>query len=582
MGNAEPTIDYMGRFKELVLEADGQKAGGDGSHKESAPEKKTEGVVPAKKSSQVLDQLNIPLGKKVSNKEGKHLKEIAPECPDVELREKIIGILTNPGAKNEPKIPALIRKRNAGLALLEWLGNHGGFVRSQYGELFYFYKTKSCLYPLLTERWAAWLYSLTGVNPAGPDYSYLMTDCKTSAMEAPIRPILRLAWWKNENQTLRVSRFDGTVYLLDGKTIEEEPNGEAVLFDDNPLWEPYTPAAEPGDPLHWLTTRIPKWESDSEMYGLALRTWIISMFFTELCPTKPLLVLIGEKGAGKSMLLRMITKILFGPYSDISGVPDKPDGFTAAAAGTHLLVLDNLDEFTEWLRDKLARISTGGMDEYRRLYTNNEVGQVRYRCWLAFTARTPDTLKRDDLADRIILLPLKRIEENWIVERNFLDKAKEQRNIWWGKLLDTLNKVVASIRNAKLESTSDLRLADWESLGRVVARVEGKEDLWNTFIEGVKLSQKAFLIEGDLVAEGIHLWMENQQNHGKEILTRELYSALGKLLFEDKSKPRDWPKSTQSFGRRLKSIIPSLRDYYKIKLYTGRGRTVFYTFSGKD
>ncbi len=51
------------------------------------------------------------------------------------------------------------------------------------------------------------------------------------------------------------------------------------------------------------------------------------------------------------------------------------------------------------------------MDEYRKLYTSKEMGILKYRCWIAVTARTPDTLRRDDLADRLLLLPLNRVED---------------------------------------------------------------------------------------------------------------------------------------------------------------------------
>ena len=118
-----------------------------------------------------------------------------------------------------------------------------------------------------------------------------------------------------------------------------------------PTWTPYTPDVGKTGALYWHTTALPNWSGDREVYGLALRAWVIASLFTELCPTRPFAVMIGEKGSGKTMTLRLLLRFLFGPGVEVSGIPDKPDGFTAAAAAAHVLVLDNLDDFRGWMRD---------------------------------------------------------------------------------------------------------------------------------------------------------------------------------------------------------------------------------------
>ena len=53
-----------------------------------------------------------------------------------------------------------------------------------------------------------------------------------------------------------------------------------------------------------------------------------------------------------------------------------------------------------------------------------------YRCWLAFTARTPDTLRRDDLADRLLLLPVSRIgDKERLRETDVYRKVAAQNGI---------------------------------------------------------------------------------------------------------------------------------------------------------
>jgi len=535
------------------------------------------------------------VGQRLSQDAARQAEEVAAglDCPNPALRREILSELQRTKDDAGVRIPVAERRRRAGELLLRWLWQVGGFVQSETLDRFYFYRPTRRLFPLDGDRWAAWLYSVTGCNPAGTDFTFLNTDCQTMALTAPQRPVVRVSSWDAGCRVLRVSRFDGSVYVLDGESIIEEANGEKVLFQDDPLWVPYGPDDTIPGALRWLTDQLPNWGGDGgdgALYGLAFRAWILSSFFSELCPSRPLLVFLGEKGSGKTMALRLLLRLMFGPTAQVSGVPDKPDGFTAAASAAHLLVLDNLDRFTGWLRDKLARLATGAQDHYRRLYTSNEMGRVVYRCWLAFTARTPDTLKRDDLADRLLLLPVDRLSDGQrVAETVLFTKAAVFRDAWWADVLATLNQAVAVIRGEGMIGESKLRMADWEALGRIFARNEGREALWDELCERIQKSQSDFLLEDDLIVEGLSLWLEadgTERNAGREVTARELHEALTEALFGPKKPPSDWPKSAVGFGKRLSNIRQDLRHLYRVEWGKGTAgkhheRTV-YRFWPKD
>ncbi|MCL5957860.1 MAG: hypothetical protein M1358_00855, partial [Chloroflexi bacterium] len=240
------------------------------------------------------------LGAKIPKDHAEAIKESATNCLDPDLRKRILATLLRKGR------PPLIKRRDAGAMILKYLDEHGGFVRSEADDQFYFHNDQRRLYPLESNRFAAFLYALSGANPAGTDYAYLFADCKAAAMDGALRQIVKLAAWDAQQKVLRVSRFDGTVYRLDGLQIAEEANGENVLFDDNPLWQPYQPDYGQPGVLKWSTDELANWADETKHYGLALRAWFLALFLTELSPTRPLLVVIGEKGSGKSMLLRVL------------------------------------------------------------------------------------------------------------------------------------------------------------------------------------------------------------------------------------------------------------------------------------
>jgi hypothetical protein len=362
---------------------------------------------------------------------------------------------------------------------------------------------------------------------------------------------------------LRVSRFNGEVYRLDGASIALEANGDGpVLFDDTPHWQPYEPDfSATGAALRWSTADVPNWSEAPEEQSEAYRTWWLATFFTELCPTRPHLVIRGEKGSSKTTSVRVLLRLLFGPYVDVCGVPEKRDDLIAMASNSHLVALDNLDEFTPWLRDMLATLSTGRNDEKREYYTTNDLAQIRSRCWTVITARTPDTLQRDDIVDRLLLLSVERIEDaERTREHALLEEVYHRRNAWWGDVLTALNGVVAEIRRAGVPARAGLRMEDWAALGAAMARARGQEDLWERSLERVRTAQGAFLLDENVINSAIETWLASAQYTDSPLLTRELYEHCTNALFGVNRPDSSWPRSVKQFGRRLAGVRRELRD----------------------
>lgn len=557
-----------------------------GNHPGISPTEAGEDASPPRLEEEEYNPMSKPeLGAKLRPGIAKLVKERAETipCPDPELMQKITDILlaVDYPDKNKPSITT--RRRQAGTLLLSWLSDNGEFLRNETDETYYLYRPDRKLFNIKSNLWAAWLYSLTGANPAGSDFTHFQADCETAAILADARPVVKVSSWDKDNQVLRVSRFDGTVYVLDGQHITEEANGENVLFEDSLFWKPYDPDfSHSGTFAHGADAYFDGDPDKHDGYRLALRAWYLASFFPELVPTRPLLVAVGEKGSGKSMTFRRIGRAMFGNNYELSGVPDKADGFTAAAAASHIMVIDNLDTYTGWLRDKLSRLSTGGVDEYRKLYSNNEVGIVRYRCFLAFTSRNPDTLQRDDIADRLVIIPVKRIPDKYLKpERYFLDATDQTRNAWWGDVLMILNEMVAMVRAGELQNTSTLRMADWESLGRLYAEKEGSREAWDKFTKDLKAAQSDLLLLDDAIKDAILKWLdERPKSHDTDIKSADLYRELTDLLYPDRKPPRDWPTSARGFGMRLSNIRDALKNIIKIE-WTQQREGYYYRMAPK-
>jgi hypothetical protein len=446
------------------------------------------------------------------------------------------------------------RLRAVGEQIVQWLVDHGKLIRTPLGQSYYLYGDQHRLYALESDAWHGFLYRISGINPASRTFAYLCADCLTAAEDGEPLDVVRVAHWHQDMQLLRVSAFNGQVWRLDGETIECENNGDGpVLFEDAVYWQPYEPNySAGGQALAWATEQLPQWDGDQQELSLFYRNWWLATFFCELCPTRPVLLLKGEKGSGKSMAMRVMLRLLFGLAADVSGVPDKADAFTAMTSNSHIVVMDNMDVVTQEIRDKIAALSTGKQDELRTLYKTNEKTIVRYRCWLAVTSRTPDTLQRDDLVDRILLLPVKRIDDAARSrESKFLQEVLQKRNQFWGDCLTALNSVVAHIRWGGIPDRGGLRMEDWAALGTVMARAVGQDDIWENGLNGVKTRQAAFLLEYDVLSQAIDAYVSDPTHSRKPLETRKLYSELKAALYGQDRPDASWPRSVRSFGRHL-------------------------------
>ena len=86
----------------------------------------------------------------------------------------------------------------------------------------------------------------------------------------------------------------------------------------------------------------------------------------------PILVLLGEQGAAKSTLARII-RLLVDPHAmPLRPDPREPLSMMIGAVNNWVVAMDNLSTLPGWLSDCLCRLATGGGQANRTLYTNDE------------------------------------------------------------------------------------------------------------------------------------------------------------------------------------------------------------------
>ena len=125
----------------------------------------------------------------------------------------------------------------------------------------------------------------------------------------------------------------------------------------------------------------------------------------------PILVLTGEQGAAKSTLARIIRLLIDPHVMPLRSEPREPRDLVIGAINGWVLVMDNLSTVPAWLSDTLCRLSTGGGQANRTLYTNDEETFLDAQRPVVLTG-IADFVNRGDLIDRCVFLHLPVIAED--------------------------------------------------------------------------------------------------------------------------------------------------------------------------
>jgi hypothetical protein len=263
----------------------------------------------------------------------------------------------------------------------------------------------------------------------------------------------------------------------------------------------------------------------------------------------PPVLLRGEQGSGKSMAARMLASTIDPSPAPLRSPPSDLRNWQVAAAGSWVVAIDNLTALSDWFSDAICRAATGEGLVMRRLYTDDGVSVLAFRRVVLLTAIDAGAL-RGDLGDRLLSVELESISPG----RRRLDAE-----VWaafqkvhpsvLGALLDLHVAVLAELPKVHLNELP--RMADFARVLAALDRVMDSHALETYLGQTVTVADE--VIEGDAVATAIR---EFAMAHGR--WEGNASDLLTKLSPEHPS--RRWPQSPHALTRRLRLVVPALRQ----------------------
>lgn len=254
-----------------------------------------------------------------------------------------------------------------------------------------------------------------GVNASETLFKYVKEELYVHCTEQAVNvDIHKFAYFDSENYVLYIYNSSNAIFKITENSVTTIENGdEGVLFEELNDYTPFSLVSFDKGKNYLSEYLIKNLNLESDEYNIdvfkLVEIWFYSLFFESIMPTKPIFVLIGEKGSGKTSFLRRSGQILMGEKFNVTSITSDYKNLITLITNNYFVVIDNLDSPTTQINDALARISTGQVIKIRDYYTTNQQVDFEAKCFVALTSRKPQ-FTRDDVADRLLCVFLKRFE----------------------------------------------------------------------------------------------------------------------------------------------------------------------------
>ena len=475
-----------------------------------------------------------------------------------------------------------IKREISELVYMDMLSK-GEFIKAD-NEHFYFLKSERKLMPIPDSiDFKALLNNTYGLVATERESLYTSSDlqskCHAYGREAKV---YRYAYFDKDSFTLYIDRFDGRMYMLDGDEISLRYNGEDnILFLSDELAEPYeiNDQASGGKFHKYIIDRINFNSSETTLthkeQGLLFRTWLWHVFFESIAPTKPLLLLYGPKGSGKTATAKAVGKLLFGRNFDVSSIGDDQRDFDVLLSNKYLIVLDNLDVKRKWLNDRIAKAATGQAIEVRELYTTNRLARYKPRCFIIITARTPQD-RQDDIADRLLILNVERFEQ-FLPENILMDDVTNYRDDILSGFYRQLNWCIRKLEeNQDTSYVGKFRMADFADFGYKI--YDGNHNFIKA-LEKMDEIQNEFLLEEDPIIDILDEWLEDPSNINKGVTAMDLLAEINRI---SRDKGLEFKLvSPKALSMKLRHQEKNIQQYFDFKIEKRPGNKNLFRFGKK-
>ena len=269
----------------------------------------------------------------------------------------------------------------------------------------------------------------------------------------------------------------------------------------------------------------------------------------------PILALIGEQGAGKTTLSRLVKRTIDPSKAAARCLPKDERDLMISADSQHILALDNLSHIDEQMSDALCRLATGDGLSTRSLYTDKDQTIFESERPIILNAIT-DVLTRSDLIDRAIIVAVPPLEEsNRKAECDFWADFEKAHPLILGALCDAASLALCE---QKVFPVPPVRMVDFALfVSRGETKLGLKRGAFVSAYEQNRREANECAIDFSAVAQALKQFMVDKSDWSGT--AGELLQEFVSSVTEDVRHSREWPKTPRGLSGAIRRVIPNLR-----------------------
>lgn len=461
---------------------------------------------------------------------------------------------------------AFLRKQHVSDIAYRELSASGTFVHSVDDQAYYIEESTGQAIQLSahSEKFKHLLVRKLKINPVETEHRHVVEHTIAQVMGLPAIGIPTFLSWFDPNAKILTVHLGGNRALrMSSNSAEFVENGSNnIIFKTPSRFEPI--------PLELidLDTDYSGWWKDfwpgmPNLIGMTeaeasalMHVWMIFFFFQSAAVTRPILVWLGNFGAGKSTMGRMLYRLLYGVQMDLIAIRSQ-NSFDTVMSNHALAIFDNVDSKANWLNEALAMSISRTESDRRKYYTDNDIYVVQNQAMIGVTSRNPPFLQ-EDIIDRMLYFNLLRFEDLGITlrpESELYTKVTANRHRYLSGLLQECRKVMSTPR--PVTSGISWRIADFVDLGYWIASSLGIESDFILGIQKLKKQQRSLTLETDqAIVAALEHYAAKCRDASKWKSISQLWEDF--ILYSPDDVMRSLEqtyKNPQGFARKLTAIL---------------------------
>lgn len=326
-------------------------------------------------------------------------------------------------------------------------------------------------------------------------------------------------------------------------------NNKAFFFKREPTMKPQVIPNMEADITESINL-LSRFFNVDENQKVLLPVYIISAFIPDIA--HPIMIIEGEKGAGKTTMQRNISGIIHPVSKDVFVLPTDTNNLVTVLSNNYYCAFDNIGIIPPDICNVLCQAVTGGSLSKRKLYSDNTEISINLRRLVTLNGISMH-IRQSDLMDRAIMVRLNRIDSSSRVTEESLKKDFQNAlpDIL-GAIFQIISKTLIRINKVSIKKLP--RMADFAKYGYCIAESIQK-GLGNEFLKQYEENQQFATesIVGDNPVLECVRYIQGNDGYWKGSMTQLLHKMNEILpkLYIGRRLPYGFPTSASVLSRKL-------------------------------